>query len=53
MDWCRFFRKIALCIAICGGAHATRLDVTTWNYWVMIALMCIGIDVFVTMGDKK
>ena len=53
MEWYRFFRKIALCMAISGGAYATRLDSNTWNYWLMVAIMCIGIDVFVTMGDKK
>ena len=48
-----FFRRLSLGIAILVGAHIPQFERTQWQYWLTIALVCAGIDVFIVLGGEK
>lgn len=53
MNWRMFFRRLSLGIVIVVGSHVTQFESTQWQYWLTIAILCAGIDMFLVLGGEK
>lgn len=53
MNFRMFFKQLSLAVSIVVGAHITQFEYTQWQYWVILAIVCAGIDTFVVLGGEK
>lgn len=53
MNFRMFFKQLSLAVSIVVGAHITQFECNQWQYWITIAIVCVGIDTFVVLGGEK